>query len=302
MSLQTITLTRGLPASGKTTWAKAWVLEDPAARARVNRDDLRAMLFVKPTYEWHQEQQVTAVQREAVKALVAAGCDVVCDDTNLRPKYVREWQRFARAHGADVEIREFPIDVEDAIRRDAERTSPVGEQIIRNMAGKFTRKGALLPLLEDVIDEEPAAETYTPDPSLPHAIIVDIDGTVALKHPDRDIYDLTRVHMDLRNEPVIEAVQAAKRDGLAVVYCSGRDASARAETATWIAENVEVPGELWMRGEGDRRKDSIVKRELFDTHIRERYNVRYVLDDRQQVVDMWRRLGLTCLQVAPGDF
>jgi hypothetical protein len=87
-----------------------------------------------------------------------------------------------------------------------------------------------------------------------------------------------------------------------VVFCSGREDTARAETALWIAENVEVPGELWMRAAGDRRRDSIVKRELFDVHIRNRYAVRYVLDDRQQVVDMWRSLGLTCMQVARGDF
>lgn len=302
MNLQTITLTRGLPAAGKTTWAKAWVLEKPGERARVNRDDLRAMLFADPTYEWQQEQQVTAIQRATVRELLAAGRDVVCDDTNLRAKYVREWMRFARAHGAGVEVRDFPIDVEEAVRRDAERARPVGEVVIRNMAGKFTRKGQLQPIPVEAEDEGPAAETYTADPTLPPAIIVDIDGTVAHKHPDRDIYDLARVHMDLRNEPVIAAVKAAKRDGMAVVFCSGRDASARAETAQWIAENVEVPGELWMRPEGDRRKDSIVKRELFDAHIRDRYAVQYVLDDRQQVVDMWRGLGLTCMQVAPGDF
>lgn len=301
MNLQTITLTRGLPAAGKTTWAKEWVIGDPTARARVNRDDLRAMLFIKPTYEWHQEQQVTVVQRAAVRELLRAGCDVVIDDTNLRPKYVREWQRFARANGADLEIIEFPIDVKEAIRRDAERVAPVGADVIRRMAGKFTRKGALLPIPdEDAPDAAP--ERYVPDPTLPHAVIVDIDGTVALKHPDRDIYDLTLVHTDLRNAPVIAAVQAAKRDGMAVVFCSGREDSARAVTAQWIAENVEVPGELWMRAAGDMRKDSIVKRELFEAHIRDRYAVQYVLDDRQQVVDMWRSLGLTCLQVAPGDF
>ncbi len=302
-NLQTIILTRGLPAAGKTTFAKSWVLEDRVARARVNRDDLRAMLFATPTYEWHQEQHVTAVQRAAVRELLAAGCDVVCDDTNLRPKYIREWQRFAAAHGADVEVRDFPVDVDVAIARDDLRERPVGEEVIRRMARKYLRRGEFLPLAAgDVEPEEPAVRRYEPDLSLPAAVIVDVDGTLALKHPDRDIYDLTRVSEDLPNWPVIEAVQAAKRDGMEVIYCSGREASARVDTAMWIAEYVEVPGELRMRAEGDRRRDSIVKRELFDTHIRDRFNVRRVYDDRQQVVDMWRALGLTCFQVAPGDF
>ena len=97
-------------------------------------------------------------------------------------------------------------------------------------------------------------------------------------------------------------MQAAKRDGLEVIFCSGREDTARETTVQWIAEHVEVPGRLYMRAAGDRRKDAIVKRDLFDRHIRHEYDVRYVLDDRQQVVDMWRALGLTVFQVARGDF
>ena len=59
---------------------------------------------------------------------------------------------------------------------------------------------------------------------------------------------------------------------------------------------------LHMRRAGDARKDSVVKRELFDAHVRDRYNVRRVYDDRNQVVDMWRSLGLACLAVAEGNF
>lgn len=57
-----------------------------------------------------------------------------------------------------------------------------------------------------------------------------------------------------------------------------------------------------MRPEGDIRKDSIVKREIFENYIRDYYNIQFVLDDRNQVVEMWRSLGLKCLQVAEGDF
>jgi len=57
-----------------------------------------------------------------------------------------------------------------------------------------------------------------------------------------------------------------------------------------------------MRKTGDSRKDSIVKREIFEEHIKGKYRIQFVLDDRNQVVEMWRQLGLTCLQVAEGDF
>jgi hypothetical protein len=91
--------------------------------------------------------------------------------------------------------------------------------------------------------------------------------------------------------------------GHAIVFCSGRDEVCRAETAAWLDLYVDVPYEgLFMRPEGDSRKDAVVKREIFDREIRDRWRVIGVFDDRQQVVRMWRALGLTVFQVAEGDF
>lgn len=293
-------LTRGLPAAGKTTWAKAWVAAEPTGRARINRDDLRAMMFDQPDYSWPQEQAVTEAGRAAAKALLKSGRDVVADDMNLRPKYVREWVRFASANGADVETVEFPIDVEDSIIRDAARERQVGAEVIRPMAQKYLHKGQLQPIPDKVFDTE-AIEPYAPTEGAIPAVMVDIDGTLAL-HNGRSPYDLTQCPADLPNAAVVEAVQAAAADDLAVVYCSGREDSARDDTAAWINRHVGIPGLLYMRAADDKRKDSVIKRELFDRHIRDRFDVRYVFDDRQQVVDMWRSLGLTVFQVAEGDF
>ena len=57
-----------------------------------------------------------------------------------------------------------------------------------------------------------------------------------------------------------------------------------------------------MRRTKDFRKDAIVKTELFEAHIRGQFEVLFVLDDRDQVVEMWRQMGFACLQVAPGNF
>lgn len=300
--MTTLHLTRGLPASGKTTWAREWLAGD-STRRRVNRDDLRAMLFDAPTYSWDQEQQVTELQRATVRTLLRAGHHVVCDDTHLRPKYIREWDRFARANGADIEVHDFPINLEEAVRRDLARERNVGGAVIRRMAERFLRKGEFLPV-ELGSPDAPPAEAYVAPKSRPYAVIVDIDGTVAHKAPGRDIYDLSRVRDDTPHWPVIEAVRAARRTGMQIVFCSGRDESSRSATEDWLAAHVyRTPSEpLFMRAEGDRRRDSIVKRELFDANIRHEYDVRYVLDDRNQVVEMWRSLGLTCFQVAEGDF
>lgn len=297
--MSTLHITRGLPAAGKTTWAKAWVAAEPDKRARINRDDFRSMMFETPNYTWPQELAVTEAARNAVRALLAAGRDVVADDMNLRPKYVREWARFAAANGSEIHVTEFPVSLEDSIERDALRERPVGADVIRRMAQKYLQKGNLQPVPDDAFDEE-APELYTPNPGTPPAVIVDIDGTLAL-HNGRSPYDLTRCHEDIPNAAVIEAVRSAAVDAQ-VIYCSGREDSARAMTAEWLARHVGVRGPLCMRAADDKRKDSIVKRELFDARIRDNYNVRYVLDDRQQVVDMWRALGLTVFQVAKGDF
>lgn len=299
-------ITRGLPASGKTTWANAWVAEDSGARARVNRDDLRAMVYGSATdYSWPQEAAITEASRELVRTLLKTGRDVVADDMNLRPKYVREWLRFAHANGFDhVNVVEFPCSPEESIERDAARTHPVGAEAITRMVEKYTRKGALLPIPDEHFDH-PETELYEPPAGAPPAVIVDIDGTLAI-HGDRSPYDLTRVHEDTPNAAVIEAVRAAYNNGARIVFCSGREDAARDATREWLLAHIDrgfvLDSPLLMRATGDTRKDSLVKRELFDEHIRDHYDVRYVLDDRQQVVDMWRALGLTVFQVAPGDF
>jgi predicted kinase len=292
--MATLTITRGLPGSGKSTWAKA----QPHA-VRVNRDDLRQMLHGGDLAQHWSEQQVTTVQHAAVRALLAGGSNVICDDTNLRAKYVRALVEVAAECGAELVIEDFtdvPLDV--CLSRDAARARPVGEEVIRRMHDRFlagTRHGFDLP------EAQPQAR-YMPDPSLPNAILVDIDGTVALTG-DRSPYDMTRVDLDLPNDVVIKAIRAMHHAGHTIVYCSGRTDDARQATADWLDAHVGLPyAALHMRRTGDNRRDSVVKREIFDGEVRRNWNVVAVFDDRNQVVRMWRDLGLTVFQVAEGNF
>lgn len=140
------------------------------------------------------------------------------------------------------------------------------------------------------------------------AIIVDVDGTLALRgdHPGvRDWFDYTRVREDQVNWPVAEIVQREALHGLHVVVMSGREDSCREMTLEWLRVAAGVsPLRLCMRSTGDYRPDSVVKWELYDREVRPlKLEVQYVLDDRDSVVRMWReQLGMTCLQVAPGNF
>lgn len=145
-----------------------------------------------------------------------------------------------------------------------------------------------------------APSTYTPPQGKTRAIICDIDGTIA-HMGERSPYDWHKVGTDNPDKIVIDLLR--RHDDRVVILLSGRDEVCRSETVQWLAENRVPFHYLHMRPEGDNRKDSIVKRELFEEYIRDHFNVEFVLDDRNQVVDMWRNeLGLKVLQVAAGDF
>jgi len=298
-----LTITRGLPGSGKTTWAR----QRPGA-VRVNRDDLRQMMHGGPLGLGWAEVQVTLAQRAQIEALLRAGIDVICDDTNLRAKVGRELAELGRQCAADVVFRDFTdVPLDECIARDAERDgiARVGEAGIRAMYERYLA-GRSLPLpvpTQPPGPAEPAGPSrYTPAPGTPNTILVDIDGTVALMD-GRSPYDMTRVRHDRPNHAVIEAVRAMHAAGFRIVFCSGRTDDGREDTAAWLDRHVGVPYEaLHMRVTGDQRKDSIVKAEIFDREIRGRYHVVAVFDDRDQVVRMWRALGLTVFQVADGNF
>jgi hypothetical protein len=87
-----------------------------------------------------------------------------------------------------------------------------------------------------------------------------------------------------------------------IIYLSGREDKFRTQTESFLRQNHCPPGPLFMRTAGDYRKDAIIKTEIFDSEVRNKYRVRFVLDDRNQVVEMWRKMGLVCLQVADGAF
>lgn len=299
-----LVITRGLPASGKTTWAREWVARDRENRARVNRDDLRSMVDDGEWIKGVTEKRILRARDALIRELLKNGVSVVNDDTNLPARTVRDLRKLAKAAGAEFRIVDFTtVPVEVCIDRDWHRDGAIGENVIRDLYRRYLA-GQDLPLPEP---DEPGDEStdlvpYERVVGAPAAVLVDIDGTVALM-ADRDPYDHARVHLDRPNSAVIETVQALYRAGHEIIFVSGRSSVCRLETEAWLDRNVGVPYvALHMRADGDYRKDSIVKAEIFDQKIRYEFDVTLVLDDRQQVVDMWRALGLTCLQVAPGDF
>ncbi len=143
------------------------------------------------------------------------------------------------------------------------------------------------------------------------AIIVDIDGTLANvehrlhlwpKHKKQFLSN-EEIAKDGVNEWCSEILCAFRNPGIHTIFCSGRKESARETTVDWFIRNkLQYPHKLLMRADGDYRADTIVKREIYERDIEPFYEIMFVIDDRASVVEMWRELGLTCLQCAKGDF
>lgn len=288
--VRTFVMTQGLPASGKSTWAEEMVLLAPAGQAvRVNRDLIRTMLHVDRFDGRKTEDLTLGARDDLITMAMARGVPlVISDDTNFDTKSCEKiFRGLCEAYGYSFEIHDFTdVPVKECIARDLKRARSVGKDVIMKMYRKH-------------LVDKPLA--YEVDDNLEWAVLVDIDGTLA-HMVDRGPFEWTRVGEDERDDIVHELVVGAKATGYRIIVMSGRDAVCRPETEAWLKIHDIEYDALHMRPEGSTITDSIVKAALFDEHVRGKYNVAYVLDDRNQVVDMWRSMGLKVLQVEEGDF
>jgi predicted kinase len=320
-----IMMTVGIPACGKSTWAKEEVAKAPEKITRINRDDLRNMMS---NYHFSDanEKLVTSAKTFMIQQALRYGRDVIIDETNLNRRNFDDVCKLVREMNIDCMVMEktFFVELEEAIARDSKRvgTSQVGEDVVR----KFWKKSGSnqhkhykprVEIIQRQTEASVAAAKAETNSSLPFAIVCDLDGTLSLfnsKRSDGSVdvrhanahtrtpYDASKSDKDTLNEPVAEVIMQMHKAGYKIVFCSGREDCYREQTVRFIEKHLSLPYELHMRHTKDLRKDSIVKGEIYDSVIAPNYNVFFVLDDRNQVVDFWRSKGLTCFQVAPGDF
>lgn len=293
---------KGIQASGKSTWAKDFVKENQDYK-RVSRDDLRHMVS-SYTFNGKNEKLVTELERSIMHSIIAGGYNMVIDKMNLNQKDFEDDKNYLMHVGAlnninlEFEVKDFPVTLAEAIKRDKGREFVIGEKVLRATWSKYQEE--LIKMLNI-----PKVE-YNPE--LRNAVIFDIDGTLALRG-NRNPFDFSRVKEDEVNEPIKRLAHLLKysdpcdaHQPLLIIF-SGRDDSCEQQTREWLKENSIQFDQLYMRKTGDKRKDSIVKRELYEAHIKNKYNILYVVDDRRQVIDMWRNeLGLCCLDCQGHDF
>ena len=313
--MKKVLILSGLSGSGKTTFARQFCAQNPNW-LRVNRDDLRRSLLSVSLPEYWQtwsdreksrlETLVSELQKTAILDGLSRNWNVLIDNTNLKQSYFTEFRTMLadKFDAVEISYQLMDVPVAECIQRDKYRDDSVGEAVIRNQAEQLAVLKKHFNFRPEVLTRRDTFQREQ-DASLPRCILVDIDGTVADKG-DRSPFAWHRVGEDTPKWPIISLVKAMRGAGYAIIFFSGRDAVCRRETTDWLCIHfgwAATDFSLFMRPNNDNRKDSIVKHELFDQHIAGRYYVEFVVDDRQQVVDMWRRtVGLPCVQVDYGDF
>ena len=283
---------QGAPASGKSTFARQLAHEDKSY-VIVNRDSIRNS---RGDY-WipSQEDYITSIEEFSIKNALGRGYNVIVDATNLNPITINKWKVIADEFNAEIEFKMFEISFEDAVARDKLRDNSVGEKVIKEFFRKYFPE-KLTPFFDDRF-------ILKPDVAASQVVLCDIDGTIALRR-GRSPYDQSKVLEDAF-DPRMNFLLSSLSEKFQIIFLSGRQDTkqCREDTEKWLKDNLKLSEvTLIMRSEGDFRPDDVVKKELYQKYIKDKYNVVCVFDDRDKVVRMWRNLGLLCCQVYYGNF
>lgn len=292
-----ITVLQGVPASGKSTYAQQLVEKD-LKTVIVSRDAIREGKGIY--WENSHEKYVSEIEEFQIRSAIKNGFNVVIDATNLNPKTVDKWIDLASELEVDIEFKLFQISYADALIRDKNRKRQVGPAVMTNF---FKNYFPHEPLVKPQIVEKDERKISEQDENLRHALICDIDGTIALR-VNRSPYNYSKVDTDVPNPYVLKTVKRLAGTGVHPIFITGRKSTKTCmeKTRAWLDRYFGTDYTLFMRTDGDNRHDDVIKREIYERHIKDHNCVLAVFEDRDRVVKMWRDLGLNCNQVYYGNF
>jgi len=285
----TIWITVGLQASGKTSWSTKKVDDGKGSIVNINKDDLRSMLH-NNNHSKGRESLVIQMQEAMIDVALEDNKNIIISDTNLNPVHIQRIKdKFADRAEIVVEDSFLQVSLEECITRDKNRTKSVGEKAIRDTYNRWIKKA-----------ENP--EMIPWDYNKKTAVVFDIDGTLTMGPKDRSAYEWHKVGQDEVNSAVRSLAQLHHFDANnTIIIVSGRDGVCKPETEKWLKDNNIRYHHLFMRKEGDNRPDDIVKEEIIDNNILPEYNIKLWVDDRLKVCRMIYRKGIPLLRVGDPD-
>ena len=299
MNKKKLILTRGIQGSGKTTWARQWIAEDPKNRVRINNDDIRNMLGNYWVVE--REPLVSEMKQYLTQAAMDRGYDIVIDNMNLNPKEVKFWEKVVELNNEDpdgykyeIEFKDFFIPLEECIRRDAMRPNPIGEKVIRETWKRY-KHFIQTSEVEKYVDN---LRKYT---GKPKCIVIDMDSTMCFNTTKRPWFGEGAAEgmiNDVPNTGMCDIVRQLQEQYL-VVVATGRDTTQAEVTKEWLSRQGINVDEFYFRTNKDFRKGVVVKKEQIEA-ILEKYDIVAIFDDCEPIVDMYREMGLTVLQPNKG--
>ena len=300
----------GLPCGGKSTYALK-LLKEEENWFRISRDDIRMTMF-GTEHDPKIEGFVSKIQNMLMLKALKSNMNVVVDNCNIRASYRTDLYELAKLNG-DVLYEEivFNTSLQDCIERNKNRARKVPEDVLVKFAkegrdvlwGKYKPKTEYLALPEHRILNQ--------DESLTKIIVVDLDGTMALMN-GRNPYDASTSDKDLPHKHVVNIVKELHDIGYKVLFVSGREDKFEQPTRTFLwnnfveetfNKNSDHPSifrrsyELFMRKTGDQRKDVLIKSEIYETEIKNKYFVSAWFDDRLQICEWLHQEGLPLFRV-----
>lgn len=285
-------VTVGASGSGKTSFA-----EMLRSFVNLNRDDIRFGMFTDGVRDWTKykfnktnENAVTEQQIANFQRAVESEQNIIVSDTNLNYTVRQGWIERANQAGYNVLLLLFPCDWATLVKRNAQRIGGINEALLFSMYKRYMQEFGFY-------GEHPVV-MYKEDRTLDHTIIVDLDGTIADMKGVRRPFQWDLVDQDKPRYQILDMLYSVSARIGHITFMSGRDGCSREKTIEWLERYViadlhkEVKWDLVMREAGDSRKDDVVKYELFNKHVRGKFNVDCVFDDRYSVIRMWSVIGL----------
>ncbi len=284
---QKVIFTKGMQASGKSTWATKFVEENQDYK-RVNRDSIRHMLS-NYTFDDKNEKIVTSIETGMIKSLLQDGYNLVMDNMNLNKKNLDKQITYIKSIVEDLEIviMEFPITLGEAIERDSKREFPIGKSVLKKTWNRYEIE------LKQMLER--AKPIYAENKDLKRCCIFDLDGTIS-DSVNRGIFNGKEIYKDIVIEQTKKLLNILQEHMYVFIF-SGRSDEWKFNTIEWLRSNDINFDEIHMRKADDKRDDTIVKSEMFEEHIHNKYYCEFVIDDRPKVVAAWISKGLFVFNV-----